>query len=212
MESMISSLMKENHDISTLLQVAITEKEAAESSLRELKSDGDQRKSAILQIAEKGLQKVGFGYIMEVISGEPEREDMSSSSSSAASNGRDSEQEVVSLASMVGKTLKNLHHEISDLRQALDESRSDCDHLHLLTAEQYQKIIKHESHIQDLEERENFLVHRVEEITVGIKEVEQEATRWREACELEVEAGKAAIKELNQEVTQKLPKMFLLMA
>ncbi|KQK19860.1 uncharacterized protein At3g49055 [Brachypodium distachyon] len=201
MESMISSLMKENHDISTLLQVAITEKEAAESSLRELKSDGDQRKSAILQIAEKGLQKVGFGYIMEVISGEPEREDMSSSSSSAASNGRDSEQEVVSLASMVGKTLKNLHHEISDLRQALDESRSDCDHLHLLTAEQYQKIIKHESHIQDLEERENFLVHRVEEITVGIKEVEQEATRWREACELEVEAGKAAIKELNQEVT-----------
>lgn len=53
---------------------------------------------------------------------------------------------------------------------------------------------------------------KVEEITVGIKEVEQEATRWREACELEVEAGKAAIKELNQEVTQKLPKMFLLMA
>lgn len=73
-------------------------------------------------------------------------------------------------------------------------NRSDCDHLHLLTAEV------------------SFSMPKVEEITVGIKEVEQEATRWREACELEVEAGKAAIKELNQEVTQKLPKMFLLMA
>ena len=42
----------------------------------------------------------------------------------------------------------------------------------------------------------------MEELTVGIKEVEQEAERWREACALEVEAGKAAIKELKQEVIQ----------
>uniref|UniRef100_M8B7X8 Exostosin-1c n=1 Tax=Aegilops tauschii TaxID=37682 RepID=M8B7X8_AEGTA len=34
---------------------------------------------------------------------------------------------------------------------------------------------------------------------VGIKEVEQEAERWREACGLEVEAGNASIEELNQE-------------
>lgn len=38
----------------------------------------------------------------------------------------------------------------------------------------------------------------MEELTVGIKEVEQEAERWREACGLEVEAGKASIKELNR--------------
>ncbi|KAF7093567.1 hypothetical protein CFC21_095974 [Triticum aestivum] len=200
MESMISSLKKENQDIRSMLEVAVTEKEAAENSLRVLKGDGDQR-SSILQIAEKGLQKVGFGFIMEVISGESEGDEMSSSSASAASNGRESKQEVDSLASIVGKTLKNLHHEINDLRQALDESRSDCDHLQLLAAQQAQKIIKHESHIQDLREREILLLQSVEELNVRVKEVEQEAARWKEACALEVEAGKAAIKELNQEVT-----------
>ncbi|VAI70105.1 unnamed protein product [Triticum turgidum subsp. durum] len=161
MESMISSLKKENQDIRSMLEVAVTEKEAAENSLRVLKGDGDQR-SSILQIAEKGLQKVGFGFIMEVISGESEGDEMSSSSASAASNGRESKQEVDSLA---------------------------------------QKIIKHESHIQDLREREILLLQSVEELNVRVKEVEQEAARWKEACALEVEAGKAAIKELNQEVT-----------
>jgi hypothetical protein len=42
----------------------------------------------------------------------------------------------------------------------------------------------------------------VEKLTVGIKKVEQETSRWREACALEVEAGKVAIKALNQEVFQ----------
>uniref|UniRef100_A0A453GDQ1 Uncharacterized protein n=1 Tax=Aegilops tauschii subsp. strangulata TaxID=200361 RepID=A0A453GDQ1_AEGTS len=158
MESMISSLKKENQDIRSMLEVAVTEKEAAENSLRVLKGDGDQRRSSILQIAEKGLQKVGFGFIMEVISGESEGDEMSSSSASAASNGRESKQVVDSLASIVGKILKNLHHEINDLRQALDESRSDCDHLQLLAAQQAQKIIKYESHIQDLREREILLL------------------------------------------------------
>ncbi|KAG8048331.1 hypothetical protein GUJ93_ZPchr0008g12564 [Zizania palustris] len=135
MESMISSLLKENQDIRSILKIAVTEKEAAESSLCALKRDRDQGRSAVLQIAEKGLQ------------------------------------------------------------------RSDCDHLQLLAAEQAQKIIKHESHIKDLGEREAFLFSSVEELTVGIKEVEQEAARWKEACELEVEAGKVAIKELKQEVS-----------
>ncbi|KAK1604225.1 hypothetical protein QYE76_027898 [Lolium multiflorum] len=201
MESMISSLTKENQDTRIMLEVAIAEKEAAENSFRALKDDGDQRRSAILQIAEKGLQKVGFGFIMEVISGDSERDEISSCSPSAASNERENKQEIDSLASIVGTTLKNLHHEINDLRQALNESRSDCDHLHLQAAEQAQKIMKQESHIQDLREREIFLLHSVEELTAGLKEVEQEATRWREACALEVEAGKLAIKALNQEVT-----------
>ncbi|KAM3207385.1 hypothetical protein ACQJBY_062551 [Aegilops geniculata] len=200
MESMITSLKKENQDIRSMLEVAVTEKEAAENSLRVLKGDGDQRRSSILQIAEKGLQKVDFGFTMEVISGESE-DDLNTSSASTSSNGRESKQEVDSLASIVGKTLKNLHHEINDLRQALDESRSDCDHLQLLADQQAQKIIKHESHIQDLREREILLLQSVEELNVGLKEVEQEAAQWKEACALEVEAGKAAIKELNQEVT-----------
>ncbi|KAG8043030.1 hypothetical protein GUJ93_ZPchr0100g33251 [Zizania palustris] len=192
MESMISSLLKENQDIRSILKIAVTEKEAAESSLCALKRDRDQGRSAVLQIAEKGLQKVGFGFIMEAISGESEREDMSSTSTNKPSCGRENEQEVVSLASVVGKTMENLHHEINEIRQALHKSRSDCDHLQLLAAEQAQKIIKHESHIKDLGEREAFLFSSVEELTVGIKEVEQEAARWKEACELEVEAGKVA--------------------
>jgi hypothetical protein len=97
MESMISSLMKENQDTSRMLEVAIAEKEAAENSLRVLKGDGDQRRSAILQIAEKGLQKVGFGFIMEVISGDSEGDEMSICSPSAASNERESKQEIDSL-------------------------------------------------------------------------------------------------------------------
>uniref|UniRef100_A0ACD5XW73 Uncharacterized protein n=1 Tax=Avena sativa TaxID=4498 RepID=A0ACD5XW73_AVESA len=201
MESMISSLMKENQDTGSMLEVAIAEKEAVENSLRVLKGDGDQKRSTILQIAEKGLQTVSFGFIMEVISGESEGDEKSSCGASAASNGRECKQEVDSLAFIVGKTLKNLHYEINDLRQALNESRSDCEHLHIRAAEQAQKIIKHESHIQDLGEREISLLHSVEKLTVGIKEIEKEATRWREACALEVEAGKVAIKELKQEVT-----------
>lgn len=35
----------------------------------------------------------------------------------------------------------------------------------------------------------------------GIKEAGEEVARWREACELEVEAGKAAIEECEKEVT-----------
>lgn len=89
MESMISSLVKENQDTRSMLEVAIAEKEATENSLRVLKGDGDQR-SAILQIAGKGLQKVGFGFIMNVISGEPEGDAMSSSGPSAALSVRES--------------------------------------------------------------------------------------------------------------------------
>jgi hypothetical protein len=98
MESMISSLMKENHT-RNMLEVAITE-EVEENSLPVFRADGDQRRSAILQINEKGLQKVGFGFIMEVIGGESQGEEMSSCGASmVASNGRESKQEVDSLVS-----------------------------------------------------------------------------------------------------------------
>ncbi|KAB8109601.1 hypothetical protein EE612_045916 [Oryza sativa] len=200
--SMISSLKKENQDIRSMLKIAVTEKEAAENRLCVLKGDKDQGRSAILQIAEKGLHKVGFGFIMDVITGESEREENMSSNSATeiSTTGRESDQGVDSLTSVVGKTMENMQNEINDLRQALHKSRSDCDRLQLLAAEQAQKIVKYELHIKDLEEREIFLLHSVEELTVDLKEVEREAARWREACELEVEAGKDAIKQLNQEV------------
>jgi xylose isomerase len=43
---------------------------------------------------------------------------------------------------------------------------------------------------------------KVEELTLRTKQIQQEVARWRKACEQEVEAGKSAIKELNQEVIQ----------
>nr|TKW11772.1 hypothetical protein SEVIR_6G255000v2 [Setaria viridis] len=209
MENKVSSLVKENQEIHTMLKAAITEKEAAEDSLRALKGEKEQGRSAILQIAERGLHKVGFGFIMEVISGEPksEEEPTTSGTATATSDGRENEQEHISLACVIETTVKTLHGDISDLRQAFDKSsikflfnRSDCDHFQLLAAERAQKINNLEPYIKDLEERESFLVHSVEDLTLEMKAVEQEATRWREACEQEVEAGKSAIKELNQEI------------
>ncbi|GJN04276.1 hypothetical protein PR202_ga21810 [Eleusine coracana subsp. coracana] len=181
MESRVSSLMKENQDIHTMLKIAITEKEAAENSLRVLKGDSEQGRSAILQLAEKGLQKVGFGFIMEVISGEQESDGMSTSSATATTSG--SEQEV---ASIVENTMKTLHQEISDLRQTLDESR-------------HQKIMKYESYIKDLEARESLLVNSVEEHILTMKAVQQEAARWRKACELEI-SGCSEITLLREEL------------
>lgn len=51
-----------------------------------------------------------------------------------------------------------------------------------------------------------FIIHhisttsKVEELTTEIKEAREEVTRWREACELEVEAGKSVIEEREKEV------------
>ncbi|RZR71984.1 hypothetical protein BHM03_00009289 [Ensete ventricosum] len=138
LENSIVSLTEENRDISSLLRVALVEKEAAEKSLSKLKgSGGEQKLGAILQIAERGLQRVGFGFIRGVIAGESQPDQPSSSSVSATSDGSECEEEVISL---------------------------------------------------------------VEELTAEIKEAGEEAARWREACELEVEAGKAAIVEREKEV------------
>lgn len=96
MESRVSSLVKENQDINSMLKIAIAEKEAAGNSVSILKGDSEQGRSAILQLVEKGLQKVSFGFIMEAISGESESDGMNTSSDTATS-GRESQQEVVSL-------------------------------------------------------------------------------------------------------------------
>lgn len=80
LEDSVRSLTEENRDISNLLRVSVKEKEAVERSLSRLKESGDQRKGAILQIAEKGLQKVGFGFFMGVMGGEPHPDNASTKS------------------------------------------------------------------------------------------------------------------------------------
>lgn len=43
-------------------------------------------------------------------------------------------------------------------------------------------------------------INKVEELLMEIKETEAEVVRWREACELEVEAGKKEIEERDKMV------------
>lgn len=100
LESSILSLTEENRDISGLLKIAITEKEAMEKRSKGI--GGDNRRAAILQIAEKGLQKVGFGFVMGVLSGDNAQGDsVASCNSSTKSDMSDGEEEVVSLVNIV---------------------------------------------------------------------------------------------------------------
>lgn len=66
LEKSVVSLTEENRDINSLLRVALVEKEAVEKSLSKLKgnSNSEQKRVALLQIAERGLQRVGFGFMM----------------------------------------------------------------------------------------------------------------------------------------------------
>lgn len=45
-----------------------------------------------------------------------------------------------------------------------------------------------------------FVACKVEELVIEVKETEAEVARWREACELEVEAGKHEIEERDKVV------------
>ncbi|XP_058076039.1 uncharacterized protein LOC131224738 [Magnolia sinica] len=199
LENSVVSLTEENRDISSLLRIALVEKEAVEKSLSRLKGGGgEQRRVAILQI----VQKVGFGFMMG--SGSASSASDPSESSSAdhgtRSDSSESAEEVVSLASTVEKIMKNLRLEITQLKRSLDESRSDGERLQSLTEKQAQKIEESTLYIKDLEERETILTQNVEELMMELAEAEEEIVRWREACELEVEAAKAAVEERDKEV------------
>ncbi|XP_078182834.1 ATP-binding protein [Carex rostrata] len=201
LENSILSLTEENRDISGLLKIAIMEKEAMEKRSKGI--NGDNRRAAILQIAEKGLQKVGFGFVMGVLSGDSAQADpVASSNSSTKSDASDGEEEVASLVVTVEHIMKNLRTEINDLRRSLNESRLNCEQLQALANDQALKLKENEQYIKDLEERENLLSNSVEELTGEITVAGEEIARWREACELEVEAGKAAIKEREKEILQ----------
>lgn len=51
----------------------------------------------------------------------------------------------------------------------------------------------------------SFYECKVEELLMEVKETEAEVARWREACELEVEAGKHEIKERDKVVKRFIP-------
>lgn len=59
LENSVASLTEENRDMSSLLRIALVEKERVERSLSRLKGE----KPVFLQFAERGLQKVGFGFM-----------------------------------------------------------------------------------------------------------------------------------------------------
>lgn len=71
MDERIMSLIEDNRDIDGLLRVAMLEKMNLERTLNKLKRSGEQKRVAILQIAERGLQKVGFGFMMSSVAEEP---------------------------------------------------------------------------------------------------------------------------------------------
>ncbi|KAA8539929.1 hypothetical protein F0562_026621 [Nyssa sinensis] len=197
LENSVVSLTEENRDINSLLRIALVEKESVEKSLNRLKGHNEQKKGAILQIAERGLQKVGFGFMMGTGTNEPSL-DNSGANNGGKSDGSECEEEVVSLASTVERIMKNLRLEITQLRTSLEESRSDTERLQSLTEKQAQKISENTLYIKELEDRETLLAQHAEELLLEIKETEEEVARWRQACELEVEAGKNVIEDRDK--------------
>lgn len=102
LENSVVSLTEENRDISSLLRIALVEKEAVE---RRLKGNSEQKRVAILQIAERGLQRVGFGFMRGSGSNEQSLEssgdklDATGSTTGSKSDSSECEEGVVSLVS-----------------------------------------------------------------------------------------------------------------
>lgn len=55
----VEFLQDENRDLKVLLRAALSEKQAAE---KQLKETNEQKRSALMQIAGRGLQSIGFGF------------------------------------------------------------------------------------------------------------------------------------------------------
>ncbi|KAL5069849.1 hypothetical protein RYX36_020736 [Vicia faba] len=194
LENSLISLTEENRDINNLLRVALLEKEALEKRIK----GHDHKRMPLLQFAEFGLQKVGFGFMMGG-SGNHDQT-MDSTSESNKSDTSDYEVEVVSMTSMVERIMKNLRLEITQTRRSLEESRSDTERVHCLVERQNKEIAENKLYIKELEDRERVLAQNVEEFLMEIKEAEEEVARWKEACELEVKAGKKEVEERDKMV------------
>ncbi|XP_062110282.1 uncharacterized protein At3g49055-like [Humulus lupulus] len=150
LENSVVSLTEENRDTNSLLRAALLEKEAVE---KRLKVNSEQKRVTLLQIAERGLQRVGFGFMM----GSGNTEQSLESFSGTKSDSSECEEEVVSLASTVERIMKYLRLEITKLRRSLEESRSDTERLQSLTEKQAQIIEENKLYIKELEERERIV-------------------------------------------------------
>ncbi|KAF5731186.1 putative ATP binding protein [Tripterygium wilfordii] len=195
LENSVVSLTEENRDINSLLRIALVEKEAVE---RKLKGNSEHKRVALLQIAERGLQRVGFGFMMGSGSNEQQMDSSWANTAENKSDSGESEEEAASLASTVEKIMKNLRLEITQLRRSLEESRSDTERLQSLVEKQGKDLADNTMYVKELEGRERVLAQNVEELLMEINESEAEVVRWREACELEVEAGKKEIGERDK--------------
>ncbi|KAJ9139874.1 hypothetical protein P3X46_030567 [Hevea brasiliensis] len=171
-------------------EVALLEKESVEKSRNKLKGNTEQRGVALLQIAERGLQRVGFGFMMGSGSTEQSVESSGASTTATPASTTATPASTTASASTVERIMKNLRLVITQLRRLLGVSRSDIERLQSLTEKQ----------IKELEERERVLGQNVEELLMEIKETETEVDRRREACELEVEAGKKELEECDKVV------------
>lgn len=96
LENSLVSLTEENRDINNLLRIALVEKEAVEKSLNKLKGNNEHKRGAILQIAERGLQRVGFGFIVGTSGNELSSENFGANAA-AKSDSSECEEEAVSL-------------------------------------------------------------------------------------------------------------------
>lgn len=96
LENSMVSLTEENRDINSLLRIALVEKETVEKSLNRLKGNTDQKRVPLFQFAERGLQKVGFGFMKGAAANE-QSSDNSGASICSKSDSSDCEEEGVSL-------------------------------------------------------------------------------------------------------------------
>ncbi|KAJ8536788.1 hypothetical protein K7X08_035189 [Anisodus acutangulus] len=210
LEKSVVSLAEENRDIYSLLKIALVEKEATEKSLNRLRGNTEQKKATILQIAERGLQKVGFGFGFMMGSAKSETSADNLDLDTSVKSNNDEYQTVV-------VTLKKIMVESDEVKEAANQpaaatspgsgGQSEMESLQHLSDKRSQKLEENMIYIKELEDRKMMLTQKVEELMVENKEAEEEICRWREACEMEVEAGTKAIKEqeelvniLNQEL------------
>ncbi|CAN7099273.1 unnamed protein product [Brassica rapa subsp. narinosa] len=187
----VEFLQDENRDLKVLLRAALSEKQAAE---KQLKETNEQKRSALMQIAGRGLQSIGFGFGF----GFKETVQESSETGTLIKDEQEEEEDENSMVVAIEKTMKNLRKEISQLKLSLQESRLEEARFKKITEEQAHAIEEKKMNIDKLKNRERLLSQNVEELVKVIREAESEASRWREACELEVEAGQREVEQRNE--------------
>ncbi|CAN8254858.1 unnamed protein product [Cochlearia groenlandica] len=189
----VEFLEEENKYMNVLLRAALSEKRNAE---KQLKESNEQKRYALVRIAEQGLQRIGFGFGFK----EPLQES-SEMRNLAKDKDEEEDEKEDGVVFVIEKTMKNLRQEISELKISLDESRLNEERLNKVTEEQARELEENAMYIKKLQNQETFLTHNVEELVKVISEAESEVCRWREACELEVEAGQHEVEQRDHIIT-----------